>query len=271
MIEQYQKEWISFIRHKRSTYKAYTSSVQWYLTRINKPPLEVTYHEMRELFLQIEKKNTLNSVITAIRQFYLHVLGKELDWRQLPYTAKQKKIQAIYTQQEILKVLQSVKNQKQKAILGLIIDCGLRISEPCTIKIADCNSKQGKIILRGGKGDNDRIIYPSEFAWSLIRKYWKSLPFKPEKYLFEGQHKNTPYTPESIRAFVKEHCLKAGVQYLGIHAIRRFTGTWKVENGVPETVVADSLGHKSVQTLHKYYLIHSPSYLQNTKTPLCRT
>lgn len=262
--------WCKLKGHSDTTFIIYRGVLNKILTRF--PDLQdATLPELQEYAASIPNDNTRKNTCVLIRWAFDAVLHKPIDWRDLPYPKKKRRIQPVYSQPDILKVLDAIFNAKQKAILGLMIDCGLRISEPCTIRIADCNSKQAKIILRGAKGNNDRIIYPSEFAWSLIKDYWKSLPVKPEKYLFEGQHKNTPYTPESIREFVKEHCRKAGVQYLGIHAIRRFTGTWKVENGVPETVVADLLGHKSVKTLHNHYLIHSPSYLQKTKTPLCRT
>ena len=271
MNDKYYKEWISYIRHKRfsvSTYRTYTSSVEWFLGKCTKEPSLYTEHDIREMLISLKNKNTVNSTITAIRQFYIHILCIELDWRKLPYTAKQVKIQPIYTQEEAINILDATKSTKQKAILSLIIDCGLRISEPCSIFISDCSSKEMRITLRSTKGDKDRVVYPSAHVWSLIKTYWNTWHRKPKKYLFEGQYIGSPYTSESIRAFVMRSCAISGVQYKGVHAFRRFSGTWLVQNGIPETVVADRLGHNSVKTLHKHYLIHSPIYLKNIISPL---
>lgn len=272
MIEQYQKEWISYIRHKRfalSTYKSYTSSVEWFLSRCTKDAKLYSEHDIRLVLLELDEKNTVNGIITAIRQFYLHVLGIELDWRKLPYTVKERKIQPIYTQVEAIAIVDATKSEKQKAILALIVDCGLRINESTAISLKDCNSKERSIILRKTKCNKERIVYPSQYVWDLIKVYYNTWHTKPTKYLFEGQTKGMPYTDSSIRLFVKRSCQIAKVQYKGIHAFRRFNGSWKVQQGIPETIVADSLGN-TVKTLHKYYLMHSPDYLRGIESPLSK-
>ena len=270
-IEQYQKEWISYIRHKRfatSTYKTYTSSVEWFLSRCTKEPKLYSEHDIREMLLQLDEKNTVNTTITAIRQFYLHVLGIELDWRKFPYTTRQVKIQPIYTHEEVLKIIAATKSPKQKAIIALIVDCGLRVNESVAINLKDCCSKEMSIIIRGAKGDRDRTAYPSPYVWELIKKYYKSWHTKPTKYLFEGQHKQMPYTDSSIRQFVERSCKIAGVEYKGIHAFRRYLITWSVENKVDLTAVANKVGHKNISTIQKHYLYHSPSYLRGIASPL---
>lgn len=269
MKDELNKEWLSYIRHKRfrpSTISTYTSSVEWYLSKCGENIKDMTYHEIRTILLQVDNKNTVNSTITAVRQFYLHVFGRELDWKQLPYVKKSIKIQPIYTPEEINKVINAITNEKQKAIIALIADQGLRISEPCSILLSDVYFND-KIIIRSAKGDKDRLIFPSESAWALINNYLDIWDNKPINYLFEGQKRGEPYTPESIRETVIRYCNKTGIVYKGVHAIRRMTGTWSVENGIPETVTARKLGN-TVKTLHKHYLIHSESYLKNIPTPL---
>jgi integrase len=253
-----------------NTYIPYRANLNLVLQRFPEPE-KAGLLQIQEFAASFKNDNTRKNICVMLRWLFNQVFNRNIAWQELPYPKKKKKVQPIYSEADILKVLAALENKKHKAIIALITDCGLRISEPCAMLIADCNSKQRSMVLRSAKGDNDRIIYPSEYVWQRIREYWAELPEKPQKYLFEGQRQGLPYTQESIRAFVKQHCKKSGVKYLGVHAIRRFTGTWKVENGVPETVVADSLGHASVKTLHKHYLIHSKKYLQNIQTPLaCR-
>ena len=270
-LEQYQKEWISYIRHKRfamSTYKTYSSSVEWFLSRCTKEPKLYSEHDIREVLLELDEINTINSIITAIKQFYLHVLGIELDWRKLPYTVKQTKIQPIYSHEEVIKIISATKSPKQKAILALIVDAGLRINESVSIDLKDCNSKERSIIIRGAKGKKDRTVYPSQYVWGLIKFYYNTWHTKPSKYLFEGQKKGFPYTDSSIRQFVERSCKICGVEYKGIHAFRRYSITWSVQNGADITAVAQRSGHNSIRTIEKHYLIHSPSYLKNIPSPL---
>lgn len=234
----------------------------------NFPKLETApLIEIQEYMTSITNDNTRKMSCVVIRWAFNTVLHNPIDWRDLPYPRKSTKIQPIYTEQEMIKVFGSVKHKKQKAILGLLIDRGMRIKEPLKIKITDCDSKKGQIILRQAKGKRDRFVFPSPFVWELIKDYWNELDDKPITYLFEGDISGSQYTATSIRKFIKRHCKAIGVEYKGVHAIRRLVGTWWVENGVPETVAADTLGN-SVKSLHKHYLIHSPSYMQKIPSPL---
>jgi len=233
------------------------------------PKLETTtLLEIQEYAASIPNDNTRKNTCVLIRWAFNTVLHKPIDWRDLPYPKRKRKIQPIYSHEEAMKIFNSVKHEKQKAILALIIDQGLRISEPCPILIADCNSKERSIILRSAKGDEDRVIYPSEFVWKLIKSYWKKYEKKiTDKYLFDGQVKGNPYTEESIRGFVRQHCWLSGVPYKQVHAFRRYSITFSHEHGASLPALAERSGHKTTRTIEKHYLNHSPAYLKTAASP----
>jgi integrase/recombinase XerD len=266
------KRLFNYIRLKgyseSNTLTVYKSILDKILVRFPEPK-EVDLLQIQDFAGEFKNDNTRKNVCVVLRWLFNTVYEKNLNWYELPYPKKKKKVQPIYLKDDIFKVFEAVENTKQKTIIALIIDCGLRISEPCPILVTDCNSKERSIILRSAKGDNDRVIYPSEFVWNLIAKYWKEWDKKiTDKYLFDGMEKGKPYTPESIRETLKRYCKKTNVKYLGVHAIRRFNITWQVENDVPATVVAHKVGHATSKTIEKTYLIHSNNYLRNTKSPL---
>lgn len=268
--EYYHKRLFNYVRlngYSQNTLLVYKSNLDIILNKFPSPE-KLDLLEIQEFAIGFKNDNTRKNICVMLRWIYNKVLNRNIQWYELPYPKKKKKIQPVYKQSDLLKVLNVIKNEKQKAILALIVDCGLRASEPCAIKIKDCNSKDRSIILRSAKGDNDRIVYPSEFVWDLIKAYWKSWDEKPKTYLFEGQTKDFPYTTSSIRKFVKMYCNIAGVQYLGLHSIRRFVGTWSIENGASIIAMAEKFGHSSTKTLEKHYVIHSPTYLKNIISPL---
>lgn len=248
-----------------NTFPVYRANLNVILNRFPEPK-KATILELQDFASEFKNNNTRRNICIMIRWLFGTVYSTPIDWQLLPYPKKVIKIQPIYTQEEINKVINAITNEKQKAIIALIADQGLRISEPCSILLSDVYFNQ-KIIIRSAKGDKDRLIFPSESAWKLINNYLDIWDNKPIKYLFEGQKRGNPYTPESIREIVIRYCNKTGIAYKGVHAIRRMTGTWSVENGIPETVTARKLGN-TVKTLHKHYLIHSESYLKNIPTPL---
>lgn len=250
-----------------NTYPVYKSILEIILRKFPNPEV-AKLTEIQDFAGTHKNDQTRKNICVILRWLFNTVYSRNIQYYELPYPKKKKKVQPIYSQEDILKVLHAIKNEKQKAILALIIDGGLRASEPCAIFLTDCNSKEGRITLRSAKGDDDRVIYPSPYVWGLIKKYWNSLKEKPQKYLFEGQIKGEPYSPGSIRQTLQRYCEWNGVKYLGVHAIRRFTITWSIENEVPISVMAQKAGHASARTIEKHYAIHSPSYLKGVKTPL---
>lgn len=253
---------------KTNTYSVYKAILEMILRQFPNPE-NAGLTQIQDFAASHKNDNTRKNVCVVIRWLFNSVYHRNIDYRDLPYPKKKKKIQSVYLQEDILKVLDRLTNEKHRAILGLIIDQGLRISEPCSILLKDCNSKAQSMVLRSAKGDNDRVIYPSPAIWEMIKIYWNKWGNDvPKIYLFEGQKKGEPYCPTSIRQTLKRYCGYAGVKYLGVHAIRRFTITWSIENDVPISVTAQKVGHSSVKTIEKHYAIHSPTYLKGIKTPL---
>lgn len=196
------KRLFNYIRLKgysyQNTYLPYRSYLDKILSRFPEPQ-NVGLLAIQEFASEYTNDHSRKNICVILRWLFRDVIEKPLDWRSLPYPKPKIKIKEVYSHDEMIRVLNAIENEKQKAIAGLIIDCGLRISEPCAIRLTDCNSKERRIILRSTKGDNDRNIYPSEYVWRLIKNYWNKWDVKPKVYLFEGQYKGEPYTPESIR------------------------------------------------------------------------
>lgn len=271
--EYYHQRMYNYLRLKGSTsvstLTVYKSTLDIILKHFEQPET-ADLLQIQNFALQFKNDHTRKNICVILRWLYNKVLNRNMQWHELPYPKRKQKVQPVYNHDDIIKVMQAIRSPKQKAMLALMIDCGLRISEPCAIYIKDCSSKNRSITLRSAKGDNDRVIYPSPFVWQLIKTYWNTLKTKPATYLFEGEKPNMPYTETSIRQFLKHYCKKCNVKYVGSHAIRRHTGTWMVENEVPLTVAANILGHKSVKTLEKHYVIHSPLYMKKVASPLAQ-
>lgn len=250
-----------------NTFSVYKSHLYRILNRFPNPE-KTTLLQIQDFCAEIEKDVSRKNRCVVVRWLYNKVLGRNIEYYELPYPRKKKKVQPVYSFEEAMKILNIIENEKHKALVALIIDCGLRISEPCKIVIKDCHSKERSIVLRGNKGDNDRIIYPSEPVWKYIKIYWKEFKKQiTDTYLFDGERRGCPYTTSSVRAIIKKACFKSGVEYKKVHAFRRFNITWSVENKIPISVVADKCGNSS-RTIEKHYLIHSPTYLKSLPTPL---
>lgn len=252
-----------------NTYQVYKSDLNLVLKKFPEPE-NVGLLAIQDFAASFKNEHTRKNICTRLLWVFNTVYNRNIKWFELPFPKKKIKVQPVYSFEEITKILGAITNEKAKAAIALMVDCGLRISEPCGILIADCNSKSHSITLRSAKGDNDRVIYPSTYVWELIKRYWKAWKKKAtDKYLFDGHHpQDRHYTTSSVLQVIQRACIASGVVYKGSHAIRRFSITWSIENGVPAVVIAKKVGHKTVRTIENHYQIHSPAYMKNINSPL---
>jgi integrase len=45
-----------------------------------------------------------------------------------------------------------------RLMVGLMYGTGLRIGECCTLRVRDLDFDRGQVVVRGGKGDKDRVV-----------------------------------------------------------------------------------------------------------------
>src|SRR5574343_478373 len=108
-----------------STYKVYSDMLNKLLRTF--PNLsQTTLEQLQEYAAAISNDNTRKNTCVVIRWAFDTVLHKPIDWRLLPYPKRKRKVQPIYTTEEVALLFDSIKHPKQKAIFALIVDCGLR-------------------------------------------------------------------------------------------------------------------------------------------------
>ena len=60
---------------------------------------------------------------------------------------------------------------RNKAILSILLDCGLRVSELANLSIHDVNIDDGSLLIRRGKGNKQRIVHIGVKAQKALWKY----------------------------------------------------------------------------------------------------
>ena len=162
----------------------------------------------------------------------------------------EQKLPLVLSEGEISKMISVTRNLKHKAILVTIYSCGLRLSELLNLKISDIQSERNLLLVRGGKGNKDRTTVLSEKTLLFLRKYYKV--FKPDVYLFEGQHGHR-YSAKSVHNIVKQALRDAGINKpASAHTLRHSFATHLLENGTDLRYIQELLGHSSSKTTEIY-------------------
>lgn len=145
------------------------------------------------------------------------------------------------------------KNWRDRAILEMLISSGLRVSELISIKTDEVDFTNNRITIVG-KGEKERLVFFSQNASDLIRKYLENR--KHDSPFLFTQRKNgnsNPVTPRLIQRVIKKYSKMAGIKTnIYPHLLRHFYACYLLEKGVDLFSIKELLGHSSIQTTNIY-------------------
>jgi integrase/recombinase XerD len=146
---------------------------------------------------------------------------------------------------ELMKLLHSAQDLRDRAILTLIMDNGVRAGEVCSL--LKHNIKQETILVDGKTGWRE-VPISEETRRLLLQVAAKS----PDEHVFHG-HKG-PITRFCIYRTVREHMEKAGIKgpKLGPHRIRHAFGKNFLVEGGDLRSLQEIMGHTDIKTTQKY-------------------
>lgn len=98
-----------------------------------------------------------NQALNALVFLYREVLKMELAGLDAVRAKRSKYLPVVLTQDEVKTLLVGVKGAAGLAV-KLLYGCGLRVAEVLALRVKDVDVSGGKIEVRGGKGDKDRVI-----------------------------------------------------------------------------------------------------------------
>jgi len=146
---------------------------------------------------------------------------------------------------------------RNRIVLEILYDTGIRRAEMAAIKTADLDLDGGYIHIRSGKGDKDRVVPLSARVCNLVRSYLLSV--RPAFVQGEdscslilnrwGYQMNVA----GIWAIVKRSVEQAGIRKnISTHTFRHTCATHMMKNGAPIRHVQELLGHESLESTQVY-------------------
>jgi len=159
------------------------------------------------------------------------------------------------TQAEATALLASLRSQRDLAMAGLMLYCGLRSCEVLAMAVTDVDIG-GRWLLVHGKGSKDRRVpLDDDLAAVIVSYLLTERPDTSSPALFvvaKGATRGQPLTPAGLRTVFRYHRQLAGVGAGAPHALRHTFGTALAEAGVDLAVMQALLGHAHVDTTARY-------------------
>ncbi len=207
----------------------------------------------------------LNQVVNAVRYYYMNVLGDAKRVTFIERPRQERKLPTVLSETEVASLLRSVDNLKHRCILMLIYSAGLRLSELVGLDLTDLITDRHQLLVRGGKGNKDRITLLSPKALETVQTYRTA--YKPVRHLFEGPN-GAAYSPRSVQAIFHRAKERAGIaKPATVHTLRHSFATHLLEKGTDLRYIQTLLGHSSSKTTEIYTHV-STQALGKIRSPL---
>src|ERR1700678_3272027 len=90
--------------------------------------------------------------VCALRFFYTHTLNRKIAIERIPFPRRERKLPLILSREEVKALMEAPRNLRQRTILAVLYDSGLRVSEVTRLKTSDIDSARNVLWVRSGKG-----------------------------------------------------------------------------------------------------------------------
>lgn len=147
-------------------------------------------------------------------------------------------------------------NLRDYAILQVLLQTGVRVSELCGLRLDDLDMESKKLWVRG-KGNQERDIPLESKAREAIKNWLAVRPQVSYPVVFVSKEGN-PLTRRVVHKLVAKYKRKAGIEKkISPHTFRHTFSTQKLRAGAQLPTVQRWLGHKRLDTTQIY--IHMAS------------
>lgn len=249
------------------TIKSYKLCLKDYLNSNSKNPAYLQIDEVKNYLLNKATKcspQTVNLHLNAIKFFYRDVL-KNPQKIDLKFAKRTNKLPIVLSRNEIIQIIESIKNLKHRLLIALSYGAGLRVSEAVNLKIKDINLEELTIHIKQSKGNKDRITVFPEKIKSEIASLVAGRDYNDYLFASERGGKLTTRTAQKI---FENGLKKAKINKdASFHSLRHSFATHLLENGVDVRYVQELLGHQNIRTTQIYTKVTNPA-LKRIKSPL---
>ncbi|MHB8314504.1 MAG: tyrosine-type recombinase/integrase [Acidithiobacillus ferrivorans] len=159
--------------------------------------------------------------------------------------------------------LETIAGIRDAALIGLILDTGLRASEVCGLTIADGDGYLARRLKVIGKGDKERLVrfepHHAQRMQSWLRTR-RRLTTRDDSLFVTDQ--GNGLTIAMLYMIVSRLLHRAGIHKAqrGPHLLRHTAASMWLANGVELKQVQENLGHSNIGTTSRYlHLLGSPN------------
>ena len=237
----------------------YVRGVKVLILHYQKVPEDCTVHEIKSFLVHLKdtmnySSSTLNLRICSLKYYFREVVNRLDLVTKIPNHRFQKYDTEIMTEAEVNQVINAGRDMRQKLVVTMLYDTGIRISELVRVKLSDFDKHNHSIIIRNSKGNKTRVVYYGHRLREVIKQYYLVMGRLPKNTLIENY--NTIEQPLSLRGaqhIVREVVKRSGIKKkISAHSFRHTFAVHYLNFGGSIFRLQKLLGHKYITTTLNY-------------------
>jgi site-specific recombinase XerD len=230
---------------------------------VNVPIEEVDHRKVAEytdtLLSKRLKPKTINCHLACVRVFY-HYLYHEEEMK-IPNPVKRgsalrmpRPLPRHLRDEEVRVLLGGIRKPRDKAMVMVMLRCGLRVEELAHLQLADLDLRQSRIFVRHAKGGKQRVVYISNDAKHALVDYLRVRGPSRTRGIFlveKGEFKGNPISVRGIQKRIESYAQKTGLR-ICCHQLRHTMATQLLNAEAEVVTIQDLLGHSGISTTERY-------------------
>ena len=140
---------------------------------------------------------------------------------------------------------------RMAAIVELLLQTGMRISELANLKIGDLDLNSNQITIRAYESHPERVIPLNQPVKESISRYMENRPKSGNTNVFITKTGN-PFLIRNIRSNLDRYFHIAGIENAKVNDLRHTFIAQQLSSGSPLVYISKLVGHKRLSTTEKY-------------------
>lgn len=244
------------------TIRAYKGAIKRLMNEIKVTVRRVTVYHLRSYIAKMKERGLKESTMENQRQVFSSFFGwlfREGLIEKNPVVnlgaIKVPKVQKmIFSEVDMEIMRQSCQNIRDKAAICFLASTGCRVGELVGINIESVDLDALECVVTG-KGNKQRTVYLDNVTAMFLRNYLETRD-DDNQALFVNRY-NKRFNTNGIREMLLRVEKAAGIQHIHPHKFRRTLATNMAKRGMPIQVIAQILGHDSIETTMKYIVLNN--------------
>jgi integrase/recombinase XerD len=201
------------------------------------------------------------AIKTLVRFWYKEKYIPEIPLFEMPKISKKRL--PVLTAKEVKKAINNCLNKRDRAIIMLLVDTGLRRAEICALNWENIDISSGIVRVTKGKGGKARAVVAGIKTRRALLAYRRDIEHQENKPVFQT-NTGSRLSANGLRSALLRIGKRADV-HITPHALRRTFATLSLRAGMNLIQLQAMMGHSSLEMTRNYIQMLEEDLLEAQK------